>query len=259
MPALWRVALKKTMLHLAIDPGDIREYGETLLTSKFALASFYYCENSEYDMQAMFDHFILDSGAFSFLEAKGSKKTKKDMVAYCERYINYINKFNIENFVELDVDSLYGYEFVLMLRQMIEDGVGRKCIPIWHASRGKDEFHKMCRQYDYAGVGGIAGGEELSKHKKLYKYLNRIAKREGCRLHGMGFTPSKNLTDYEFYSVDSTSWKSGGRFGSVVAYRHGNLFNVSKREGMRVKDYKALDRHNLEQWIKYQNYCIKGA
>lgn len=251
--------MKKTLLHLAVDPGDINMYGNLLLKSRFALASFYYCENSEYDFQKMFEHFVLDSGAFSFLMSKDKGKSKKDLIDYCKRYINYINKFQIKNFVELDIDSLFGYEFVLYLRKMIEDGTKKKCIPIWHASRGKDEFYKMCREYEYAGIGGIAGGEELSRHKKLYKYLNRIAKKEGCKLHGMGFTPSKNLVDYEFYSVDSTSWKSGRRFGSVSEYKHGNIFKVPTKDGVRLKDYKSLDRHNLEQWIKYQNYCIKGA
>lgn len=229
----------------------------TMKKSKYILASYYYVKSSEEDFVKGWgaDNFILDSGAFSFSAGRdeGKKLYKEEVEEYLEGYIDYIKRFNVKHFVELDIDSIFGYGYVLELREKLEKAVGRKCIPIWHSSRGKDEFIRMCKEYDYAGVGGIAGGEELSKHKDKYFMLNRLAKRYGSKLHGMGFTPTERLNQYGFYSVDSTSWRSGGRFGVYYFFDGTKLRTLPKREGKRAS-YRELDEHNLQEWIKYQKY-----
>lgn len=246
-----------TMLHLALSPEDLNYYLEDILKSKYVLASFYYFEKIDFNFQRQFKHFILDSGAFSFFNTK-EIPTKDEIIAYCDRYANYINEYNVKHFAEIDVDKIYGYDFVLFLRKRLENKTGKKCMPIWHHSRGKEDFIKMCKEYSYAGVGGIASGEQLSKHKYSYKHLNRLARKYGCKLHGMGFTPTKDLYKYEFYSTDSTSWKSGTRFGTIYHFKNGRLFTIKKREKTRLKDYQSLDKHNIEEWLKYQEYCDKN-
>lgn len=244
-----------TLLHLALAPGDIKTYEKELKRCRFALASYYYIKNLDYDFQSNFEHFILDSGAFSLF---GQKPLSKDeMIKYCDEYADYIIKYNIKNFAELDVDVIYGYDFVLYLRKRLEDKVGRQCIPIWHLSRGKEEFIKMCKEYTYAGIGGIAKKNKISKYKHLYKYLNRLARKYNCKLHGMGFTPTKNLLDYEFYTVDSTSWSSGSRFATIYEFKNNGLSTLKKPQGKKLVDYKELDKHNMNEWIKYQDYCYR--
>ena len=67
---------------------------------------------------------------------------------YLTRYINFINKYDIKYFFELDVDSIVGYEKVKQLRKRLENETGKKCIPVWHKSRGKEEYLKMCKKID---------------------------------------------------------------------------------------------------------------
>lgn len=244
-----------TKLHFAVGPSEINT-SEEIRNSQYILASYYYVKDFEYNFEKNHEHFILDSGAFSLFNLK--PLSEKEMIQYCDDYADYIIKWNITNFVELDVDVIYGYEFVLFLRKRLETKVGRKCIPIWHMSRGLDEFIRMVKEYDYAGIGGIASGEELSKHKDKYKELNKLARKHGCKLHGMGFTPTKHLSSYGFYSVDSTSWKSGSRFGIIYLFKQYRLIQVKKPKGTRLKDYKELDRHNIKEWLKYQNYCDRN-
>lgn len=244
-----------TKLHLAVSYSNIKD-SEELRNSKYILASYYYVKDSDYDFERNHEHFILDSGAFSLFNLK--PLSKDEMIKYCDDYADYIIKWNITNFVELDVDVIYGYEFVLFLRKRLETKVGRKCIPIWHMSRGIDDFIQMCKDYDYAGIGGIASGNEISKHRDKYKELNKLARKHGCKLHGMGFTPEKNLSSYGFYSVDSTSWASGGRFGIIYLFKQHGLFKVRKPERTRLKDRKALDEHNAKEWKKYQAYCDRS-
>lgn len=244
-----------TKLHFAVGTNEINTF-EEVRNSRYILASYYYVKDLDYNFEKNHEHFILDSGAFSLFSLK--PLSKEEMIKYCDDYADYIIKWNITNFVELDVDVIYGYEFVLFLRKRLETKVGRKCIPIWHMSRGIDEFIQMCKDYDYAGIGGIASGEELSKHKDKYKELNKLARKYGCRLHGMGFTPMKHLNSYGFYSVDSTSWKSGSRFGIIYLFRQDRLTQVKKPKGTRLKNYKSLDEHNIKEWKKYQAYCDRN-
>ena len=77
--------------------------------------------------------FLLDSGAFTFMN---SNKKKVNFNQYLNDYISFINKYDIKYFFELDIDSVVGYEKVKEMRAVLEKGTGKKCIPVWHKSRG---------------------------------------------------------------------------------------------------------------------------
>ena len=87
---------------------------------KFLLGSFHYLNKmSEKDLIIYFNYvnskkcesFILDSGAFSMimLEKKG-KQQNIDLEKYINEYIAFIKKWNVKQYIELDVDSIVGYE-----------------------------------------------------------------------------------------------------------------------------------------------------
>ena len=100
--------------------------------------------------------FLLDSGAFTFMNCK-NKKT--DFDAYVDGYIKFINDWDVKYFFEMDLDALMPYSEVLKLRERIENGTGKRCIPVWHKSRGREEWTKMCQEYDIVAIGGIASKE----------------------------------------------------------------------------------------------------
>lgn len=195
--------------------------------------------------------FLLDSGAFTFMN---SNKGKVDFDQYLKGYINFINKYDIKYFFELDIDSVVGYEKVKEMRAVLEKGTGKKCIPVWHKSRGLDEWRKLTKEYDYVAIGGIVTKEIKPKE---YKYLNPlldIAKESGCKVHGLGFTNLKALRRYHFYSVDSTSWLSSGRFGTLYTFQDGTL-KMIRHENRRIRNYKESDYHSIEEWLKFQKYA----
>lgn len=149
--------------------------------------------------------FLLDSGAFTFMN---SNKGKIDFNQYLKDYINFINKYDIKYFFELDIDSIVGHEKVKEMRAVLEKGTGKKCIPVWHKSRGLEEWRKLTKEYDYVAIGGIVTKEIKRKEYKYFSPMLSIAKENGCKVHGLGFTNLKALKRYHFYSVDSTSWLS---------------------------------------------------
>ena len=178
---------------------------------------------------------------------------------YLTTYIDFINKNDIKYFFELDVDSVVGIEEVERLRKRLETETGKKCIPVWHKSRGKQYFIDMCKEYDYIAIGGIVTREICPTDFKYFKWFIDTAHAHNCQIHGLGFTNLQGMKIYNFDSVDSTSWLSGGRFGSCYWFDGRNLRIVDTGKRRRRSDisHEPLDRHNYYEWVKFQQYADK--
>lgn len=227
---------------------------------KQVLESFFYVKKAKYEDFKKFlvdlgeDNFLLDSGAFTFLN---SSKKQINLDEYVDDYITFINKFNIKYFFELDLDIIIGYEKVKEIRKYIEQKTNKKTIPVWHKTRGLDEFKKMSLDYDYIAIGGLA----LKTIKKNeYKYLNRlikIAHENNCKVHGLGFTPM-NILKYNFDTTDSTSWKIPARTGNIIKFKD----NEIKTLHTKIKDKKIIQKkvvnNSIKEWGKFVKYVEKN-
>ena len=219
------------------------------------LQSFYYCNNyTEKVIIPQCKSFMLDSGAFTFREL--SKKV--DWNEYVERYAEFINRNNVELFFELDIDNLVGYSNVLILRNKLEKLTNKQSIPVWHKTRGKDDFLHMCEEYQYVAIGGIAGknksSAELKKLHETFPWLIREAHRRGTRIHGLGYTSLSGLKKYHFDSVDSTAWVSGNQFGAVYRFTGDSIERVIKQKNQRVKT-SATAINNFVEWKKFATWA----
>ncbi len=166
--------------------------------SLFILESYFYFKDWQVPLIYSCKDFLLDSGAFTFLNSKRLKNP--DFNIYLKNYINFINKYDIKLFFELDIDKVVGYKRVIEYRKRLEYETGKRCIPVWHRTRGKDEYYKLCEEYDYIAVGGLAIKEIQKKEHRFLNSLCKIAKERNCKVHGLGFTPT-NLKNYKFYSA----------------------------------------------------------
>ena len=241
-----------TKLCLAISGGELKEeiLFQELSKSKYILTSFYYFKDK---LPFEVDLHLVDSGAFTFF----SSKKKIDIDKYLTDYIAYINKYDIKHFFELDIDVIVGYDKVLELRERLERETGKKCIPVWHMSRGKYEFIKMIKEYDYASIGGVVSGENIKNHKDKFHLLNKLANQHGCKLHGLGVTDN-SVDNYGFYSVDSTSWSTGRRFAKTYMFDGTKMKTIQRKENTRLIDYKKLDVINIKEWLKFQKYLARN-
>lgn len=217
----------------------------------YILESFYYFQEWQVPMIKGAKMFLLDSGAFTFFNSG----KRVDWDEYLEKYIAFINKYDVKYFFELDIDVLVGYDRVLEFRRRLERGTGKKCIPVWHFERGKDEWLRMCEEYDYVAIGGLVsgGGEYARKHRRYFPWFIKTAHERGAKVHALGFTALADLAKYHFDSVDSTSWKSGGRFGQVHRFENGTI--VTKTQKSKRAIYRKVDVNNFNEWLKFQHYA----
>ena len=177
-----------------------------------------------------------------------------DLNEYLDRYIEFIVENDVDRFFELDVDAVKGLDWVEEARRKIESRTGKQTIPVWHKSRGVEYFKRMCHEYDYIAIGGIVTKEIPRNQFHIFSPLLKYAHEHGCKVHGLGLTNFDALKRYRFDSVDSTSWKSGGRFGTLYKFENGDM-KMIKKKNCRIAYYKKADQFNFNEWCKFQKYA----
>lgn len=224
--------------------------------SKYILQTFFDCirwtENRQKEVVDAPDVFFLDSGAFTFMNSGKVVNWNE----YADRYVEFIHRYQIKHFFELDLDTIIGVDATRKLTDYIENKVGRQCIPVFHACRGMEAYRRMCLEYPYIAIGasGITAECRWTKNDMLLLKMVDIAHEYGAKVHGLGYTRLANLNDTKipFDSVDSSACMSGGRFATVYKFTGTRL--VSRSIKGRSRGYKELNRHNIREWIKMQYY-----
>lgn len=206
------------------------------------------------------NNFILDSGAFTFI---GKNKKNIDWELYTDEYINFINKYKIDKYFELDIYSVIGIDKTEKLRNKIEKKTGIKSIPVWHIFLGIEYYKKICQEYKYIAIG--ASGRHDSKWTRTNpEKLNALvsyAKNKNVKVHGLGYTCLKQLKSIPFYSVDSTTWLNAGKFGEYQKFTGDTIKKIQAASiGKKTKKgiIDAMNENNFNEWIKFQKYALNN-
>lgn len=233
--------------------GQAEYYRDAILKHRpFILESFYYADATTEKLLPYFGDFLLDSGAFTFMQ---NSKTHVVWEDYIEKYADFINRNNIEKYFELDIDSVVGYNKVLEYRNKLEKLTNKPCIPVWHKSRGLSEFKKMCDGYKYVAIGGIVAKEIKSEQYKVFPMLIQEAHQRKTKIHGLGFTALDWLSKCHFDSVDSTAWTTGNRFGYIYQFNGRTMVKHDVPKGKRLADSRKVAEINYLEWLKFQKWA----
>lgn len=217
------------------------------------LASFFNMNTKTAEILPYLDNFLLDSGAYTLF----TSGRHVDWIDYIKKYSEFITAYNIRHFFELDIDSLIGYDKVVVLRKKLEDLTGKPVIPVWHKSRGKERFIEMCEEYKYVAIGGIVSKEIKRTEYPVFSYLINESHKRGCKIHGLGFTNMEGMKRYHFDSVDSTAWLAGNKFGFIYNFNGTDMVKSQVPKGHRLGKTAWSDArlHNLQEWKKFCNYA----
>lgn len=187
------------------------------------LHSYFHCSNNGFE-QDWFEmntknkvDLFLDSGAFS----ARSQGAKIDI----QEYIQFIKEHEdvIDVYANLDVigDAKATYK-----NQRTMEKAGLSPLPVFHQGEKIWYLERYLERYDYIAFGGMVG----SNSGTLILWLDRIFQDFICdsrglpkvKVHGFGLTSLKLMLRYPWYSVDSTSWVTTGRMGSIYVPRFRN-------------------------------------
>lgn len=221
----------------------------------YILESFYYVDEDTERLLPYFGDFLLDSGAFTFMQ---NSKREVNWDEYIEKYADFIRRNNIKKWFELDIDSVVGYEKVKEFRKKLERLTDRQCIPVWHKSRGVEEYKRHCQEYGYVAIGGYVINELKPKDYSAFPSMIRYAHKNGAKVHCLGFTKLGALKKYHFDSVDSTAWTTGNRFGFVYQFNGETMVKHEAPSGKRLKDSREVALVNYIEWIKFQQYAERN-
>ena len=198
--------------------------------------------------------FILDSGAFTYW-AKYKNEPEKLMGwrEFRRNYFDYIDGTweRWARVAELDLDNTFA-EITLDRLADWRDEMYERCpeanlMPVWHGNRGPEEWDSYIRdrRWKYLAIGS---GQRL-----MGMIRGMIWKAHQWRrpVHGFGMTRVNTVLGLVNYdSVDSSSWLSGQKYGTLFCFRE-NKFSLV------MKDRRSQFRKHLENigidWKKLED------
>ena len=176
-------------------------------TPRNILMSYHYFK--DYDLDQLPHLTIIgDSGAFS-ANSQGATITTKDLANWATTW-----RHKLKWVASLDVigNPVRTYS---NWRDMV-DGYGVKAIPTIHYGTNPAELDKYARRgVDLVGLGGLVRVPTKAQMRwliQVFKYAREH--HPDMQFHGWGCTSTPHFR-LPFYSVDSSSWTSGVRYGQA--------------------------------------------
>ncbi len=159
------------------------------------------------------------SGAPQFL-ADFSFNDKEDVRTYIRNYAEFIKRYAKQLLAYVNLDIIYNADESWKNQQFLE-AEGLRPIPVYHYGEDIRHWKRMVDNYDYIGIGGVAGGVTLGQFVNFadpaFEYLWQT--KPDCKVHGFAVTSHQLMTRYPFWSVDSTTWLKHAAYGNIMAPR----------------------------------------
>lgn len=206
---------------------------------------------------------IMDSGLFTMMFGVGKDKTytEQDLLDYTFKYLNDVKKINYNHYiVEMDVHKVLGLDSLKRFRKIFESRYDiEKTIYVFHIEEGEKGFKELCKKYPYIAISipelriVLKGKNKLEKAvRELILIANKI--NPNIKIHLLGCTQQNLMEQKGYYSCDSTSWLSAGRYGN------GYIFNGQKLQQLSIHTKaweQYIEKHNKDIYIHREELLDK--
>ena len=193
-------------------------------------------------------HLFIDSGAYTYItNPEFENYTVEQWEQQIHEYLNWARKHKDSIFAiaDLDLQYLVGNEKVYEWRKkyfepfMLETGIP-VCF-IYH-EEGLDQWEYMCKRYPYVGISlNVDGNVDETELRNKFK----IAEKYNTLIQGMASTRTGMLTQYPFYTVDSTTWNVGLKYGEISVWTGTKMTRVKKTE-FETKAFPMISKYDLQ-------------
>ena len=192
-----------------------------------------------------------------FIDSGGYSARVKGVTISVEDYAKFLIKAKGYYTVAANLDT-NDVEETLKNQEYLIKNTPAKILPIYHMSDWLSSKHKhllddFIKDFDYIGVGGMAG--VAAKKQRQRKFLDYVFSKtkDKVKVHGFGITDRKFLKRYPFYSVDSTSWNAGSLYGQCWS-EDGKSFSYRDKTKM-LKDNRSLG--SVDNYLERSNKDLK--
>lgn len=171
-----------------------------------------------------------DSGGFSAFQA--------GMTIDVHNYARWLHRWQDHFTVAANLDVI-GDHAASMRNLDVLEAEGLNPIPVFHTyTEDTKILEGLCERYDYVAIGGMVGFRAADIFPWMVK-CHKVARKHNTMLHGFGQTAWRPLIDLPWYSVDSSTWGMGFRFGTVP------LFDDAKGKLVKIRlgDQPGWSRH----------------
>jgi hypothetical protein len=202
------------------------------------------------DMDGMLEQYpvrprlFMDSGAFT----AWSQAAEVDLDLYLAFLARWEGRFEV--IASLDVIGDAEASCANWERMQAE---GYDTLPVFHYGEPWEFLDRYCEGSDYVALGGMVGGSTGALMRWGIQAL-KVCRRYGVRTHGFGVT---NMSTFRlpWYSLDSSSWTQGIRWGNVT------VWSGTRLQKIEFGDRKLVHRHAgfIRQYGGDPNEVIDGS
>jgi hypothetical protein len=199
------------------------------------LLSYWYYKDT--DLESLFRKYFTepwpevfaDSGGFS-ADSQGGVIDWRDYAAWIKRW-----KPLLQTYANLDI---IGNPEATWENQERLEGVGLAPLPVFHVGSDWSYLERYIERYQYIALGGMV--PHMRYHRRLMPWLVRAFKMaQGQAVyHGFGATAWRVVCSLPWYSVDSSSWGQGFRYGQVPLFDERKCAFVEAKLGDPISCYK---------------------
>lgn len=200
---------------------------------------------------------FIDSGAFTYMsDPKYEDFTVEQWEKQIIQYLEWAEKHKSQIFAicDLDLQYLVGNEQVYEWRKKyFEPFMLRTGIPVcfMYHDEGLDHWERMCQRYPYVGMSLRI--DEGSMSETLFRDMFSIAEKYNALVQGMASTKTSLLTQLPFYTVDSTTWNVGLKYGEISVWNSTKMSRIKKQDFV-TKAFPIIDKYD----IKFDHDLILG-
>lgn len=192
---------------------------------------------------------FLDSGGYTF---RAKYKTDTVTPEYLKSYVELIKSHPglFDHYANVDV---LGAKNTLINQTYLEKH-GLNPIPVYHVGEPEEYLKAYCKKYPLVALGGLVPIKGAIRREIVMKVVGWINKHyPEVKLHLFGVT-EVGILDMIYpwiFSVDSTSWLAGSRFGSLQI---GNKARNFKEFGKKPYYRKAVKMGILTMLAKMKKW-----
>lgn len=194
-------------------------------------------------------HLFIDSGAYTYQnDPKYEEYTIEQWEEQIRTYLKWAesHKDSIFAICDLDLQYVVGDEQVYEWRKKyFEPFMLRTGIPVcfMYHDEGMQQWEYMCKRYPYVGLS-LAIDKTENGEAQLQEMF-KIAEKHNALCQGMASTNTALLVKYPFYTVDSTTWNVGLKYGEISVWNGMKMSRIKKTD-FETKAFPVIQQYDKD-------------